>query len=95
LFLAEAFAACGGEFVVFGAAVVVGGAPACFQKTLAEEAEEGRVEGALFDEERASGDLFDAEEDAVTVEGAEGDGFEDEEIESAGEEIGLRGHGAS
>jgi hypothetical protein len=90
LFFAEAFPARGGEFVILRAAVVVGSAPACFEKALANEAEEGGVEGALFDEESATGNLLDAEEDAVAVERAEGDGFENEQIEGAGKEIGLR-----
>ena len=90
LFFAEAFPSRGGELVIFGAAVVVGGAPACFEKVLANEAEEGGVEGALFDQESAARDLFDAEEDAVAMEGAERNGFENEQIEGAGKEIGLR-----
>jgi hypothetical protein len=95
LFFAEAFAAGGGEFVVFGATVVVGGAPTGFQKALTDEAKERGVEGSLFDKKRAARDLLDAEENAVAVEGAEGDGFKNEQVESTGEKVGLRGHGAS
>jgi hypothetical protein len=78
LFFAQSFAAGGGEFVIFGAAVVVGGAPACLEQALPDQAKKGRVEGALFDEERAAGDLFDAKKDAVAMEGAEGDGFQNQ-----------------
>jgi hypothetical protein len=92
LFFAKAFSAGGGEFVILGAAVVIGGAPTGFQETLADEAEERGVEGALLDEQRAAGDLLDAEENAVPVEGTERDSLENQKIESAGKEIGLRGH---
>jgi hypothetical protein len=95
LFFAEAFAAGGGKFVVFGSTVVIGSAPAGFQEALANKTEEGGVEGALFDEEGAAGDLLDAEENAVAVKGAEGDGFENEQVQSAGEKVGLRRHRAS
>ncbi len=94
LFFAESFAAGGGEIVIFGAAVVVGGAPACLEQALADQAKKSGVEGALFDEERAAGDLFDAEKDAVAMEGAEGDSFQNQQIKSAGKEIGLAGHAA-
>jgi hypothetical protein len=89
LSFAEAFAAGGGQFVILGATVVVGSAPTCFEKSLADEAEQGGIEGALFDEEGPVGNLFNAEKDAVAMEGAERDGFEDEEIEGAGEKVGL------
>jgi hypothetical protein len=95
LFFAKAFAAGGSELVILCAAIVIGRAPAGFEKALADKAEKRGVEGALFDEKRAARDLFDAEENAVAVEGAERDGFENQQVESAGEKIGLRGHGAS
>jgi hypothetical protein len=95
LFFAETLATGGGEFIVLGTAVVFGSAPGCFEKALADEAEESGVESALFDEKSAARNLLDAEEDAIAVEGAEGNGLENEEIESAGEKVSLRGHRAS
>jgi hypothetical protein len=95
LFFAEALSAGGCEFVILCAAVVIGGAPAGFEQALADEAEEGGIKGALFNEERAARDLLDAKENAVAVEGAERDGLEDQQVESAGKEIGLRRHRAS
>lgn len=95
LLFAEAFAASGGELVILSAAVAVRCAPACFEQALADKAEQGGIERALFDQQRTAGNLLDAEENAITMEGAERHGLEDQEIESSGEQFGLRGQGAS
>ena len=50
---------------------------------------EGRVEGALLDGEGAARELLDAQQDPVAVDVAQGDGLEDEEVEGAGEDVGL------
>src|SRR5215471_14146658 len=86
--LAQALAAGGSEAVKLGAAVVFRGSPFGREQPLEFEAVESGIECALLDLERAAGDLADAQEDAVAVESAEGDGFEDQDVESAGEEGG-------
>jgi hypothetical protein len=55
---------------------------------LAEQAEEGGVEGALFDEQGAAGNLTDVQEDAVAVERTQRDSFQDQLVERAGDELG-------
>jgi len=47
------------------------------------------IERALFDEQGAAGNALDAQQDAVSVLFAERQRFEDEEIEGAGQELGL------
>jgi hypothetical protein len=89
---AETLAAGGGELVKLGAAIIIGGAPAWLEQTLAHEAKETGIERALFNEQGVAGDLSDTEEDAVAVERAEGDGTEDEEIESTGKKLCLVSH---
>jgi len=83
-FFAQALAAGGGERVELGAAIVLGGAPVCFQQPLADEAKESGVERALFDEQCVAGDLADAQEDAVSVKRTERDGAQDEQVEVPG-----------
>src|SRR5580704_17396247 len=92
----ELAAASGGEFVIFGAAVVFSLAPVCGEPALLFHAVERGKERAGFDLEGAASDLFDAARDAETVKLDEGEGFEDEHVERAEEEIGLvGGHGWS
>jgi hypothetical protein len=90
-FGSQMFSASGGEAVEFRPAIVFGGAPNACEEFALFQAMEGGVEGALFDFEGGSGDLFDAQEDSVAVVGSEGEGFEDQEIEGSGEEVGHEG----
>jgi hypothetical protein len=94
-FLAQTLEARSGELVELGPAVVVGCAPARFEKSLAYQAIQGGIERALFDKQGSTRNLLDAQKYAVTMERAERDGLENEEIESAGKELSLASHASS
>ena len=81
-----------GEFVVFGAAIVFGGAPAGFDPAAAFEAVEGGIEGALLNLENVAGNLLYALGDGPAVLGFEGEGAEDEEVEGALRKIDALRH---
>jgi len=72
-----------GQFVVLGAAIVVGGAPVRLDPSAALEAVEGRIERSLLDAEDLFGDLLDALGDGPAVLRAERERAEDEEVERA------------
>jgi len=91
-FRLEIFFAGAGEGIVFGAAVVFGFAPCGFDPGLLFETVKSGIERALIDLEDVVGDLADALGDGPAVERLEGDGFEDEEVESALDEVGGFGH---
>lgn len=87
----ELAAAGGGEFVVFGAPVVFGFAPAGGEPALLFHAMESGKERAGFDLKGAAGDLFDATGDGEAVKLGQGQGLEDEHVERAEEQVGLVG----
>src|SRR5262249_24911034 len=68
--LAQPFPAGGGQLVELRAAVVVGSAPVRVEQPLLHEAEEGRIERALFDQQPAAGNLLDPQQHAVAVQRA-------------------------
>jgi hypothetical protein len=93
-FVFQGFFASVGEDVVFGAAIVFGGAPFAVDPAGALEAEERGAEGAGVDLEDAFTDLIDADGDAVAVHGFERESFEDEHVESSLDDGGgFIGHG--
>ena len=63
-----------------------------FDEPFALEPMEGRVEGALLDEEHAFAALFDEPRDRVAVHWSAGECAENEEVEGALKEV-ERGHG--
>src|SRR5580698_2079885 len=91
----KALAARSRQLVKLGAAIVVRCAPACFQQSLADQAEQCRIKRSLLDEQRAVGNLADPEQNAVAVEWAEGNGFQDEKIQGPGKKLSLIGHAPS
>ena len=60
LFALELFAAGGGKFVILGAAIIFGGAPARFDPAATLQAMQRGIERALLDLQNAFGDLLDA-----------------------------------
>src|SRR6266446_788596 len=93
-FAFELFAACGGEVVILGAAIVFGGAPAGFDPAATFEAMQRGIEGALLNLQNVLGGLLDALGDGPAVLRLESKGFEDEEIEGALGEIEFFGRHA-
>ncbi len=85
----QAFATGGGEFVELRFAIVLRNAPTCFEQALADESEEAGIERALLNKKGIARNLRDAQEDAVTVERAKRNGAENQQIKSAGEELGV------
>ena len=81
-----------GKGVELGDAAGFGGLGFRLDPTLLFETVEGGIEGALLDEEDIAGDLLDAFGDGPAVDGRYGDGFEDEQVESALDEIGWSAH---
>jgi hypothetical protein len=94
-FLAQTLAARSSEGIELGPAVVVGGAPTCFEKSLAYQAIQGGIERALFDKQGAARNLLDAQKNTIAMERAERDGLQNEEIESAGKKLSLASHVSS
>ena len=86
-FLFELGATGSGEGIELGDAAGFGFGALALDPAFLLEAMEGGVEGALLDLEDFAGDLLDALGDSPTVLGLEGDGFEDEEVESALDEV--------
>jgi len=80
-FVAQTLAARSSELVELGAAVVVGCAPACFEKSPAHQAVQGGIERALFDKQGSTRNLLDTQKNTITMERAERNGLQNEEIE--------------
>ena len=79
----ELLSAAASELVVFGAAVVVGGAPFGLDPATALEAVKGGIERTLLDAEDVARYLLDALGDGPAVLRAEGKSLEDEQVEGA------------
>ena len=71
------------EFVVFRAAVVIGGAPAGLDPAAAFEAMQRRIQRALLNLQNLARDLMEALGNAPAVLGAEGESSENQEIQSS------------
>jgi hypothetical protein len=56
------------------------------------QAEERRVEGALFNQQRPVRDLLDPQEHAVPVERAERHRLENQEVQRSRKQLGARRH---
>src|SRR6185312_5897933 len=87
----ELLSAGGGERVVSRAAIVVRRAPLGAHVAVEEKALEGGVKGAFADLEDVLGDVAQSMGDAVAVHRFGAERSEDEEVEGAGEELGLAG----
>src|SRR5205807_8640896 len=94
-FLLQTLSSRRSQFIKFCAAIVLRGAPACFQETLADEPEQRGIQRALFDEQRPSGNLFDAQQHAVTMQRPERHRLQNQKIERSRKNLRLRGHPAS
>ena len=82
--LAPAFV---GEAVILGFAVVFGEAPLGFDEILAFQTPEGGIEGAFFYEKGVVAVAADEAGDGVAVERSPDERLEDEDVESAAEEV--------
>jgi hypothetical protein len=91
-FLAQSRSPRGSKFVKLRAAVVVGGAPGCFEKILPDQPKQSGIESTLFDEQGLAGNLPNAQKNAVAMKRAERDGLQDEEIQGAGKKLSFDGH---
>src|SRR5258708_15952907 len=92
LFGGEVLFALGGQGVELRAAAFVADAPVGLDPTSLLEAIERGIEATLADLENVGRELSDALRDAPAVERAESQGAQDEEVESALEELGAIGH---
>src|SRR6185437_2099638 len=79
----------GGEAVVLGLAVVLGGAPLTVDPALDFEALQGGVERALVHVQDAGRKLLDPLADAPAMHGLEREGLEDQKLEGAAEDVVL------
>src|SRR5205807_6650181 len=80
------------QLVEFRAAIVLRRVPVSLQQSLSHQSKQRRVERALFDQQRSVGNLFDAQQNTVAIERAQRDGFQNEQIESAGENLRAFSH---
>jgi hypothetical protein len=92
-FVIELLTAKTSEGVELGAAIVFAGLPFGRDPALLFEFVKSRIERAVADLENVARDLREALADGPAVERFESEDFEDEEIESALEEVGRFGHG--
>jgi hypothetical protein len=92
VFGSELATASGGQRVIAGAASVLGLPPLPFHPAIQEKSLEGRVEGALADLQDVFRDPLDVVGDPVPVHRPESQGFEDQEVEGAGEKVWCLSH---
>jgi len=92
LFLIELAAAIGGEAIELGLAACVAFGPGGGDPALLLEAMESGIEGALLDLEDFVGELLYALGDGPAVLGLERDGLEDQQVESALDEVAWLSH---
>src|ERR1700676_2050352 len=81
-----------GEGIKFGAAIVFAGAPFGFDPAFLLEFVERGIEGAVADLQDFPGDLLQADTDGEAVERFKRQNFQEQEIESALDEVGRFGH---
>lgn len=86
-FFFELDAAGGGEGIELGDAAGFGFGALALDPAFVLEAMESGVQGALLNLQNVAGDLLDALGDGPAVLGLESQGFEDQEIESALDEV--------
>jgi hypothetical protein len=59
------------------------------------QTKERGIERPLFDEERALRHLLNPQQDTVPVQGTQRYGFQNEDVECPGQQVGVRWHGYS